>query len=96
MPELQEAYEKYGDRIDFIGVQQLGLDTRADGIAFLQERGITYPNLADGTFTIQADYEVISFPTTVFLNSDHTINKTWSGLISKENLEEQIEAVIEG
>ncbi len=96
MPDLQAAYHKYGDRIDFIGIQQIGLDTKADGIAFLEERGITYPNMADSTFTIQADYEVTGFPTTVFLDREHNISKVWTGLISKKSLEDQIEAVIKG
>ena len=96
LPDLQEAYHRYGDRIDFIGIQQLGLDTKAAGIAFLEERGITYPNMADEQFSIQSTYEVLQFPTTIFLDSDHNINRRWEGLISKKNLEEQIEAVIDG
>ena len=43
---------------------------------------------------MQLDYEVLSFPTTVFLNRDHSISRTWSGLINEKNLKEQIEKVI--
>lgn len=95
MPDLQAAYEKYGDRVEFVGVQQLGLDTPEDGREFIDEVGVTYPNFADQDSRVQFEYGVLNYPTTVFLDSDHNINRTWQGLISSENLEEQIEALLE-
>ena len=94
MPDLQAAYEQYGDDIDFIGIQQTSVDTPEEGVEFLDELGITYPNLADSDISLQLGYRVLSFPTTVFLNRDHSINRTWSGLISEDDLREQIEAMI--
>ncbi|MDA1296723.1 MAG: TlpA disulfide reductase family protein [Chloroflexi bacterium] len=98
LPDLQAAYEEFGDEIDFLGVQQTSVDTVEEGIEFLGELGITYPNFADETETsssaLQIGYRVFSFPTTIFLNRDHSINRTWNGLITESNLREQIEAVI--
>lgn len=98
MPDLQAAYEEYGDEIDFIGVQQTSVDTKQEAIEFLEELGITYPNFADeseGTSSqVQIAYRVLSFPTTVFLNRDHSISRTWSGLIREKDLKEQIEIAI--
>ncbi len=100
LPDLQAAYEEYGDEIDFLGVQQTSLDTKSEGIEFLGELGITYPNFADETDNsssqIQIAYQVLSFPTTVFLNPDHSVSRTWSGLINEKNLREQIEKAIGG
>jgi cytochrome c biogenesis protein CcmG/thiol:disulfide interchange protein DsbE len=98
MPALQAAYEKYGDEVDFIGVQQSTLDSPASAKAFLEELGVTYPNFADQTESTRSDvqiaYEVLSFPTTFFLNRDHTIARTWTGLLTEEKLDEQITALI--
>ncbi len=98
LPDLQAAYEKYGDEVDFLGVQQVSVDTEQEGIEFLDGLGITYPNFADvpaaGSTLVQFQYEVLSYPTTIFLNRDHSINREWVGLINESNLEEQIEAVI--
>ena len=98
LPDLQAAYEDYGDEIDFLGVQQISVDTVDEGIEFLGELGITYPNFADKTedtlAAVQRDYQILAFPTTVFLNRDHSVSRTWSGIIREKDLEEQIEKVI--
>ena len=96
MPDLQTAFEKYGEDVAFIGIQQLGLDSAANGEAFVRELGLTYPNMADINSTVQFGYEVFSFPTTVFLNKNHDIARTWTGIIGEEQLAEQLEALIAG
>ena len=99
LPDLQAAFEKYGEEIDFLGVQQTSVETAEEGAAFLAELGINYPNFADETedsrSRVQIDYQVLSFPTTVFLNRDHSISRTWSGLLNEEILAEQITKVID-
>jgi cytochrome c-type biogenesis protein len=96
MPDLQAAYEDFSDEIDFIGVQQVGLDTRQDGINFLNEVGVTYPNLVDEGLRIQSAYQVFAYPTTIFLDSNHDIFRTWSGPLTEDNLRDLIESVIAG
>ncbi len=94
LPDLQAAYEEYGDDIDFLGVQQTSVDTVQEGIDFLADLGITYPNFGDEDVQVQLSYQILSFPTTVFLNRDHSVSRTWSGLINEKNLKEQIEIAI--
>ncbi|MDP6666711.1 MAG: TlpA disulfide reductase family protein [Dehalococcoidia bacterium] len=96
MPDLQAAYEKYGDDVAFIGVQQLGLDSAASGAAFVEELGLTYPALVDIKSEIQFDYEVFSYPSTIFLNRNHDIARTWTGIINEEQLGEQLDALLAG
>lgn len=96
MPDLQAAYETYGDDVAFIGVQQLGLDSAADGQAFVRELGLTYPSMPDVGSIVQFGYEVFSFPTTVFLDKDHNIARTWTGIIGEEQIAEQLDALLAG
>lgn len=96
MPDLQAAFEKYGDQIAFIGIQQLGLDTPAEGAAFVEQLGLTYPSMPDTNSKVQFDYEVFSYPTTVFLDKNHDIVRTWTGIIGEEQLNEQLEALLAG
>ena len=96
MPDLQAAYEKYGDDVAFIGVQQLGLDSAANGQAFTRDLGLTYPNMPDVGSTIQFGYEVFSFPSTIFLDKNHNIARTWTGIIGEEQLGEQLDALLTG
>ncbi|NQW19442.1 MAG: TlpA family protein disulfide reductase [Chloroflexi bacterium] len=94
MPDLQAAYEKYGEEVAFIGVQLLGLDSAANGQAFVRELGLTYPSMPDIGSTVQLGYEVFSFPTTIFLDKNHNIARTWTGIIGEDQLGEQLDALL--
>lgn len=96
MPDLQAAYETYEDKVAFIGVQQLGLDSAANGQAFVRELGLTYPSMPDVESTVQVGYQVFSYPTTVFLDKDHNIARTWTGIIGEEQIAEQLDALLAG
>ena len=96
MPDLQAAYEEFKGRgVNFVGVQQLGLDSEDAGREFLEEVGVNYPNIGDQAAKLQLAYKVLSYPTTVFLDRSHNVAKRWDGIISEENLREQILNVLE-
>ena len=96
MPDLQASFEKFGDKVAFIGIQQLGLDSAANGQAFVRELGLTYPNMPDIDSTIQVNYEVFSYPATIFLDKNHNIARTWTGIIGEEQISEQLTALLAG
>ena len=91
LPELEEAYQTYKDQdVVFVGVQQLGIDTEQDAINLLNELGVSYPNIPDRGASIQISYSTLTFPTTVFLDSEHRISRTWAGQIRKSDLDTEI------
>ena len=94
MPDLQIAYEKYGEDITFIGIQQMGADSEKAGIEFIRELGLTYPIMADFGSKVQSNYEIFSFPTTVFLKKDHSIARVWTGIIAEKQLNQQLDAIL--
>jgi hypothetical protein len=96
MPDLQASYEQYGEQVAFIGLQQLGLDSAANGQAFVRELGLTYPNMPDVDSVIQVSYEVLPYPTTIFLDKNHNIARTWTGIIGEEQINEQLAALLAG
>lgn len=94
MPDLQIAFEKYGEDVAFIGIQQMGADSEKMGIEFVRELGLTYPMMADFGSKVQANYEVFSFPTTVFLQKDHSISRVWTGVIDEQQLKQELDAIL--
>ena len=91
MPDFEAAFQKYGtEGVKFIGVQLVGLDTAQDGQDFVDRIGVNYALGADETGDIFKDYQVIGFPTTVFLDKDHGIVQNWTGALNAEKLEEFI------
>jgi thiol-disulfide isomerase/thioredoxin len=97
MPELQEAYEKYGDRVLFVGVDIgpfVGLGSEEDARTLLGQLKVAYPagNMPDAT--IMRDYRVLGTPATYFFTSDGEIFQQWNGFLTGGQLGENIEALL--
>ncbi len=88
-PFIKAAHEKFKDRgVVFLGVQSLIIDTLEDGLKFLDDNGLEYPNIADD-WVIALRYQIAGYPQTVFLNSDHTV-RSRTGTISNQSTIDQI------
>ena len=99
MPEFEEAYQQFKeDGVQFIGVQLLGLDTVEDGQTFVNRLKVNYalgPDDSGDSFgDILRNYSVSSFPTTVFIDRNQNINRTWAGPLNLEKLEELIQEIL--
>ena len=96
IPHFEEAWRDHeGDGVQFLGVQQLGLDTVEDGERFIEDFDVTYPVVYDSDGSTIRQNKIISFPTTVFLNKRHELVRTWAGVLNREKLDELIEEVLQ-
>jgi len=92
MPDLEQTFQNHkADGVVFIGVQLLGLDTAADGQAFIDEVGVTYAVGPDEGSDVTRGYKITSFPTTFFLDKDHRVVRKWTGILSGEKMEELVQ-----
>ena len=100
LEHFEEVYQEYGEPsgsdVQFVGVQQLGLDSIEDGATLFDELGVTFPGLPDNASAIQIAYNVFSYPTTVFLDRNHNEYRVWQGAIDKENLAEIVQELADG
>ncbi len=99
MPDFEKAYQKHkGDGLAMIGVQLLGLDTAEDGQKFVNDLNVNYmlgsDRQGDTSGEILKNYQIQGFPTTIFIDRDHNIVRTWSGALNLEKLEELIEEIL--
>ena len=95
MPDLEASYQRYRDRgVLFLGVTSLQLDTTEDAKEFIAEVGVSYPVGPDTDGTIMRAYGVNNFPSTVFVNAQQEIVRTWAGLLNEEKLGELIEEML--
>ena len=91
MPDLQQTFEAHqDDGLEFIGVQLLGLDSIAEGQEFIDDFGITYAVGPDADGSLIINYDVIGFPTTVFVDRDHNVVRKWTGPLNREKLEDLV------
>jgi len=77
MPALQAAFEKYADRVTFIGINTQ--DSAKVTEAFAQDLGVTYQLWRDPNGKMLVANGISIFPTTLFVSADGTIIKQVSG-----------------
>ena len=99
MPDFEKAYQKHkDDGLKMIGVQLLGLDTAEDGQKFVQDLNVNYmlgpDRQGDTSGEILKNYQIQGFPTTIFIDKDHNVIRTWSGALNLEKLEELIQEIL--
>ena len=96
MPDLEATFLKHKvDGVEFIGVQLLGLDSVEDGQEFIEEFGISYAVGPDPDGSIVKDYNLIGFPTSVFVSRDQQIVRSWAGALTGEKLEELVQELLQ-
>ena len=97
MPDFEAAFQAHkSEGVRFVGVQLLGLDTAADGQAFIDDLGITYAVGPDESGKIVTDYGITGFPSTVFVDANGSISRKWSGVLDAEKIEELIGEMTSG
>lgn len=107
-PVLESAYRRYRDEgVAFVGVNIQ--DTRERARDFIDEFNITYPIVNDSDQSLAKDLEVVvGLPQTVFITSEWELGAveagdelgtiggtTTLGAISREELDEQIERLLD-
>ena len=89
MPEFQEFYDDYHDRVVLLGIdvgQFTSLGSRDDAQALLNELGVTYPAGFTEESAIMRNFKVLGMPTTVFVDSDGKIFRSWTGALNLKTL----------
>lgn len=85
MPILQAAHARYGERVQFVGV-----DT-ADGAevaaAFLTKVGVTYPQLSDADATLLKHLRIPGLPVTVVIGADGCLVERHIGALGARDLD---------
>lgn len=66
-PVLEQAWKQYGSKgVRFLGVNVL--DNRGDAIAFLDDRGVTYPSILNRDALLAHKFRVRFMPTTLVVD----------------------------
>ena len=86
MPDFNEKYLEYGDEIQFLMIDFAKDDNIEDAKEYIAEMGFAFPIYFDTYGDATKAYEVIGFPTTVFIDSDGYIMDSYRGTISEERL----------
>ena len=96
MPYFDEFYHQYGDQVTFMMVNlcAFGNDTKENGKKMVEQGGWTFPVYFDSDGDAALKYAIRSMPTTIFVSPDGELKGRHTGVISRGDLEQTIQAMI--
>ena len=88
-PRFQQAYERYGKRVAFVGVDTA--DYSGDAGQFLSRYGVTYPNVRDPDRSVLGKYGGLPIPRTFVISPNWRV----TGYIFGEARSQEIDSAIQ-
>ena len=92
-PGFERTWRRFSDS-DFLLVGVDIQDTVEDGLAYIREFDLTFPNGIDVDGKITVEYGVIGLPVTFFIGADGIVKGRWVGALPEDRLIGWVEALI--
>ncbi|WHY80028.1 redoxin domain-containing protein [Neobacillus sp. WH10] len=85
MPEMEQFFKQIGDDTVILAVN---IDPQLDVQAFVDEYKLTFPILLDADDKVNETYQIISIPTTYFIDSKGIIQNKFIGTMKLDNMQD--------
>jgi cytochrome c biogenesis protein CcmG/thiol:disulfide interchange protein DsbE len=92
MPVLQDGHQRFGDQVSFVGVDTR--DSPQAAAAFLEDIGVTYPQLVDVDGQLLASLGIPGLPVTVVLDTDGRVMNRHVGPLTADGLDDLVEMAV--
>jgi DsbE subfamily thiol:disulfide oxidoreductase len=92
MPHMEKLYKKYKDKkFDILAVNLTNTEkNNGDAEKFVKELGLTFTIPMDVNGAVGADYNIMAYPTSYFIDSDGVIREKVLGALNEEYMEKEI------
>lgn len=87
MPEMQKYFEEISDDVVILAVN---IDPQLDVQGFVDKGGITFPILLDEADEVNGMYQVISIPTTYFIDTKGVIQQKHVGSMTYDTMKNYV------
>lgn len=91
-PLLQEAYARYGDDVEFVGIDIR--DARDDAIGFVEDYDLTYPQVRDEVLRVYTQYGLLGQPESFFIDQDGVVVQHVKGPLREEVLYQYLDVLV--
>ena len=92
MPTLQEGYQRFGDQVSFVGVATK--DSPQAAAAFLEDVGVTYPQLVDVDGKLLASLGIPGLPVTLVLDTQGRVMNRHVGPVTADGMDGLIKSAL--
>ncbi len=89
MPDFERVHVDRGDEVRFVGLNTQ--DTRDQADALVEQTGVTYDLGLDPDGALFTDFEVVSMPSTFFVDADGAVVHRHAGLLTEQQLRDLID-----
>ncbi|KON87580.1 thiol:disulfide interchange protein [Sporosarcina globispora] len=92
MPHMEKLFNKYKDEnFDILAVNLTNTEKNSgDAEKFVKELGLTFSIPMDVKGAVGADYNIMAYPTSYFIDSDGVIREKVLGALNEEYMEKEI------
>ena len=96
MPDLEAAWQAYGEDIQFVTVNLTDgrQETVESATAYIAQQGYTFPVYYDTAMSAAQAYGVNSIPRTYFIDADGTLVSAVKQMVTAQQLQEGIDALL--
>ena len=96
IPTLVQTSERYENKILILGIiHNSFFDSEEDRQNMIDKFNVHYPNIFDEEGEIFQKFNIVGFPSTIFLDNNHEIIEKWTGFLSEENLDKYAEEMMQ-
>ena len=88
MPDLQAAAEQLDGAVRFVGIDRQ--DPRDEALAFLEETGVTYDQVASPSGDYYVEIGARGMPTTLFVDAEGVVRYRHTGPLTRERVLELV------
>ena len=97
MPDIEQAFLTYGDRIHFLIVNLTDgyQETLDSASSYISDNGYTFPVYFDTAMEAAYAYNTSSIPVTYFIDSDGNLQAYFRGAMSSDILQQGVDLLLE-
>jgi cytochrome c biogenesis protein CcmG/thiol:disulfide interchange protein DsbE len=89
---LESAHERYGDDVQFVGIDTR--DSRTDARDFVDEYGMTYPQIVDEGERLYSLFGLTGQPESFFIDQDGTVVRHIPGELRENDLDQYVRELV--
>ncbi len=93
-PDIEQMYQKYGNKVDFIAINMTPSDSLSGLKAYINSYGVTYPVFLDSQGSVESTYNVMDIPTSFFINQQGVIIDRVTGMMTPTGMQSEFSKLL--
>jgi cytochrome c biogenesis protein CcmG, thiol:disulfide interchange protein DsbE len=89
---LESAHQRYAGQVEFVGIDTR--DSRTDALSFVEDYGVTYPQVIDEGERLYTLYGLTGQPESFFIDQDGIVIRHIPGALRENDLDQYVRELV--